>query len=226
MAFSITYPLVWQLKRVVSSIHAPTDPHKKWGVHIHMSPRTWKSGGSTDPLDPVVPRPLHWRKLFPGKSNANNQTHTNQPSVQIHEQNHYGSVHATHVDRPGHPSTRSLLTRVKDACPHSTVPFHRPGVLFTKFVRQFLCVNSAYANSYVRNAIHETILRTKNRKFVRKYTHGLSYRTTEIFVNMANTWTHLVVWFHNYNINLFTTVFVNRSITSKLTSASIKCHVT
>ena len=50
-----------------------------------------------------------------------------------------------------------------------------------KFVRQFLCVNSAYANSYVRNAIHETFLRTKIRKFVRKYTHGLSCRTTENF---------------------------------------------
>ena len=50
-----------------------------------------------------------------------------------------------------------------------------------KFVRQFMCVNSAYANSYVRNAIHETFLRTKNRKFVRKYTHGLSCRTTENF---------------------------------------------
>ena len=32
MAFSITYLQVWQLKRVVSSIHAPTNPHKKWGV--------------------------------------------------------------------------------------------------------------------------------------------------------------------------------------------------
>ena len=50
-----------------------------------------------------------------------------------------------------------------------------------KFVRQFLCVNFAYVNSYVRNAIHETFLRTKNRKFVRKYTHGLSCRMTENF---------------------------------------------
>ena len=58
MAFSITYPLVWQLERVVSSTHAPTDPHKKWGSTSIYGPRTWKSGGSTDPLDPVAPRPL------------------------------------------------------------------------------------------------------------------------------------------------------------------------
>ena len=48
----------------------------------------------------------------------------------------------------------------------------------------FLCVNFAYANSYVRNAIHKTLLRTKNRKnrkFVLKYTHDLSCRTTENF---------------------------------------------
>ena len=50
-----------------------------------------------------------------------------------------------------------------------------------KFVRQFLCVNFAYANSYVRNAIHKTLLRTKNRKFVLKYAHDLSCRTTENF---------------------------------------------
>jgi len=42
-------------------------------------------------------------------------------------------------------------------------------------VRKF-CV---YANSYVRNAIQETFLRTKNRKFVCKYTHGVSCCTTE-----------------------------------------------
>ena len=36
------------------------------------------------------------------------------------------------------------------------------------------------ANSYVRNANHEN-LRTKNRKFVRKYAHDLSCRTTENF---------------------------------------------
>jgi len=58
MAFSITYLQVWQLKRVVSSIHAPTDPHKKWGVHIHMWTPHLKKWGSTDPLDPVAPRPL------------------------------------------------------------------------------------------------------------------------------------------------------------------------
>jgi len=50
-----------------------------------------------------------------------------------------------------------------------------------KFVRQFLCVNFAYANSYVRNANQKTFLRTKNRKFVRKYTHDLSCQTTENF---------------------------------------------
>jgi len=60
MAFSITYPLVWQLKCVVSSIHAPTDPHKSGGSTSICGPRTWKSGGSTDPLDPVAPRPLPW----------------------------------------------------------------------------------------------------------------------------------------------------------------------
>ena len=50
-----------------------------------------------------------------------------------------------------------------------------------KFVHQFLCVNFAYAHSYVPIAIHKTFLRTKNRKFVRKYTHDLSCRTTENF---------------------------------------------
>jgi len=50
-----------------------------------------------------------------------------------------------------------------------------------KFVRQFLCVNFAYANSYVPNAIRKTLLHTKNRKFLRKYTHDLSCRTTENF---------------------------------------------
>ena len=50
-----------------------------------------------------------------------------------------------------------------------------------KFVRQFLWVNSAYANSYVRNSIYKIFLRTKNRSFVRKYTHDLSCRTTENF---------------------------------------------
>jgi len=53
----ITYPLVWQLKHVVSSIHQLILT-KKLGVHIHMwtrngcGPRTWKSGGSTDPMAP------------------------------------------------------------------------------------------------------------------------------------------------------------------------------
>jgi len=50
-----------------------------------------------------------------------------------------------------------------------------------QFLRLFLCVNCAYANSYVRNAMHKTFLRTKNRKFVRKYTHDLSCPTTENF---------------------------------------------
>ena len=39
----------------------------------------------------------------------------------------------------------------------------------------------AYANSYVPNAIRKILLRTKNRKFVRKYTHDLSCRTTKNF---------------------------------------------
>jgi len=34
---------------------------------------------------------------------------------------------------------------------------------------------------YVRTAIQKTFLRTKNRKFVRKYTHDRSCRTTENF---------------------------------------------
>jgi len=34
----------------------------------------------------------------------------------------------------------------------------------------------------MRNAIHKTFLRTKNRKFVRKYTHDLSCRTTDNFL--------------------------------------------
>jgi len=46
---------------------------------------------------------------------------------------------------------------------------------------EFLCVHFAYANSYVPNAIHKTSLRTKNRKFVREYTHAVSCRTTENF---------------------------------------------
>ena len=50
-----------------------------------------------------------------------------------------------------------------------------------KFIRQFLCVNFVYANSYVRNAIHKTFLGTKNRKFVHKYRHDLNCRTTENF---------------------------------------------
>ena len=50
-----------------------------------------------------------------------------------------------------------------------------------KFVRQFVCVNFGYANSYVRDAIHKNFLLTKSRKFVRKYTHDLSCRTTENF---------------------------------------------
>ena len=50
-----------------------------------------------------------------------------------------------------------------------------------KFVRTVLFVNFAYAKIYVRKAIHETFLRTKNRKSVRKYTNGLSCRTTEMF---------------------------------------------
>ena len=50
-----------------------------------------------------------------------------------------------------------------------------------KFVRQFLCVNFVYANSYVPNAIRKTLLGTKNRKFVLKYTHDLSCRKRENF---------------------------------------------
>jgi len=41
----------------------------------------------------------------------------------------------------------------------------------------------SHAKIYVREAIHKTFLRTKNRKSVRKYTNGLSCRTTEIFAN-------------------------------------------
>ena len=67
MAFSITYPLVWQLKRVVSSIYAPTDPHKKWGSTSICGLRTWKSGGSSDPLDPVAQRPLSSHEKGPRK---------------------------------------------------------------------------------------------------------------------------------------------------------------
>ena len=49
VAFSITYPLVWQLKRVVSNIHAPTDPHKKCGAHIHRWTPPEKVGGQLTP---------------------------------------------------------------------------------------------------------------------------------------------------------------------------------
>jgi len=45
-----------------------------------------------------------------------------------------------------------------------------------------MCVNFAYANSSVRNAIHNTFLRTKNPEFVRKYMHG---RTIEIFSKVS-----------------------------------------
>ena len=51
-----------------------------------------------------------------------------------------------------------------------------------KFIRQFMCINFADTNSYARKAIHKTFLRTKNRKFVHKYTHDLSCRTTENFL--------------------------------------------
>ena len=61
-----------------------------------------------------------------------------------------------------------------------------PGVLqgcySLKFVRTVLFVKFAYAKIYVRKAIHETFLRTKNRKSVCKHTNGLSCRTTEIFL--------------------------------------------
>ena len=50
-----------------------------------------------------------------------------------------------------------------------------------KFVRQFLRVNFAYANSHVRKDIDKTFMRKKNRKLVCKYTHGLSCCTIEIF---------------------------------------------
>ena len=49
-------------------------------------------------------------------------------------------------------------------------------------VRTPVSVHFAYANSYLRNAIHKTFLRTKNRKLVRKYTHELSCRTTDNFL--------------------------------------------
>ena len=49
------------------------------------------------------------------------------------------------------------------------------GVLFTE-VRFW-----SHAKIYVRESIHKTFLRTTNRKSVRKYTNGLSCRTTEIF---------------------------------------------
>jgi len=57
------------------------------------------------------------------------------------------------------------------------------GVLFTKVrtpvsVRKF-CVRKFLR--YVRNAIQKTFLRTRYRKFVRKYTHDRSYRTTKNF---------------------------------------------
>jgi len=34
---------------------------KKWGSSAICGPRTWKSEGSIDPLDPVAPRPLMTR---------------------------------------------------------------------------------------------------------------------------------------------------------------------
>ena len=54
-------------------------------------------------------------------------------------------------------------------------------MLFTKVRTPVSVRKFAYANSYVRNAIHKTLLRRKNRKFVLKYTHDLSCRTTENF---------------------------------------------
>ena len=36
---------------------------KKWGSNAACGPRTRKSGGSTDSLDPVALRPLRW--IFP-----------------------------------------------------------------------------------------------------------------------------------------------------------------
>jgi len=52
-------------------------------------------------------------------------------------------------------------------------------MLFTKVRVPFLCIDFAYTNSYVRSAIDETFLHTKNRNFLCQYTHGLSCRTTE-----------------------------------------------
>ena len=53
------------------------------------------------------------------------------------------------------------------------------GVRMHGFDRKFWV--SLTQKIYVRKAIHETFLHTKNRKSVCKYTNGLSCRTTEIF---------------------------------------------
>ena len=82
------------------------------------------------------------------------------------------SVTATSTDRPQGALDRRRCERTRPA---------HPACYSLKFVRTVLFVNFAYAKIYVRKAIHDTFLRTKNRKSVRKYTNGLSCHTTEIF---------------------------------------------
>jgi len=63
MAFSIIYPLVWQLKCVVSSIHAPTVPHKSGGPHPYVDPAPEKVGGQLTPWTPWLRGPCVYSSL-------------------------------------------------------------------------------------------------------------------------------------------------------------------
>ena len=88
MACSITYLHVWQLKLVVSSIHAPTDRHKKWGSTSMCGPRSWKSGvnwppgprGSAAPVTNIIFNAIA-RTMWSQCHNAR-LSQTNRPQTQ------------------------------------------------------------------------------------------------------------------------------------------------
>jgi len=66
------------------------------------------------------------------------------------------------------------------------------GLPFT-YVCTIVFVVKLCERNYVRKANHTTCARTKNRKHVRKYTHGQSCRTTEISVNMEDVFWSLQI---------------------------------
>jgi len=92
---------------------------------------------------------------------------------------------STHADNQGVDTSFTVCFFT-----HAELCAHWPserGVLFTKVrtpvsVRKF-CVCKFLR--YERNAIQKTFLRTKNRKFVRKYTHDRSCHTTDEKVQLS-----------------------------------------